>query len=117
MKAELAKQFEIKTQLLSEKPGESQITFLGRVITWTKTRITYEADPRHAELVIQDLGLKNSKHAVTPGATGHLDVRDVDDKTNPPLWGSEATLYRAVTARLHFLAQDRADLRYATKEA
>ena len=49
--------------------------------------MNYEADPRHAELVVQDLGLKEAKHAVTPGVTGHLDVRDTNDKTNPLLWG------------------------------
>ena len=116
MKVELAKQLEIKRQVLSEQPDESQITFLGRVITWTKSGLTYEADPRHAEVVVQDLGLQNSKHAVMPGVTGHVDARDEDDRANPLEWGSEATLYRAVTARLNFLAQDRTDIQYATKE-
>ena len=89
--------------------------FLGRVITWEESGIRYEADPRHAELVIQDLGLKGGRISATPGSTTKFDVRDESER-NPLMAGPDATRYRAVTARQHFLAQDRTDIQHATKE-
>ena len=90
--------------------------FLGKVLTWEEHGVRYEADPRHAELVVKALGLADAKPAVTPGVSGQCDVRDEEDDSNPKLFGEEATAYRAVTARLNFLAQDRTDLQYAVKE-
>ena len=40
---------------------------LNRIITLTDEGIIYEADPRHAELMIRNLGLDGGKGAVTPG--------------------------------------------------
>ena len=40
---------------------------LNRVICWQAEGLTYEADPRHAEIVIRDLGLDGSKPVNTPG--------------------------------------------------
>ena len=91
------------------------MTFLGRVLTWEESGIRYEADPRHAELVIQDLGVKGGKIATTPGPTTKIDVRN-ESESNPLMAGQDATKYRAVTARLNFLAQDRTDIQHATKE-
>ena len=86
------------------------------MLTWEEHGVRYEADPRHAELVVKALGLADAKPAVTPGVSGQCDVRDEEDDSNPKLLGEEATAYRAVTARLNFLAQDRTDLQYAVKE-
>ena len=91
------------------------MTFLGRVLTWEAAGIRYEADPRHAELVIQGLGLEEGKPANTPGVP-QSEMRDEDDTSNPPMAGSDATAYRALTARLNFLSQDRPDIQYAVKE-
>ena len=115
MKSELGKNLEIKTQKIGRKEKTQQMTFLGRVITWEESGIKYEADPRHAEIVIQSLGLAGGKGAATPGSTTKLDVRD-ESASNPLMAGQDATNYRAVTARLNFLAQDRTDIQHATKE-
>ena len=41
---------------------------LSRVIEWTSYGIEYEADQRHAALIVRDMGLKGSSNAVvTPG--------------------------------------------------
>ena len=117
MRTEMAKHLEIKTQRIGPKTPERSLTFLGRVVSWESGGIRYEADPRHHELVIAGLGLKNGKPAVTPGVSGQCDIRDEKDDTNPLLKGVDATAYRAISARLNFLAQDRADLQYSVKEA
>ena len=115
LQKELSKQLDIKTERMGEPEDQKQMKFLNRVITWEKGGIRYEADPRHAEIVVKALGLENGKAVVTPGVSIE-GVRDTDDKTNPLMKGAQATEYRAVTARLNFLAQDRPDLQYAVKE-
>ena len=70
MKKELAKNSDIKTELLGPDPekGElSELRFLNRVVTWHEHGIDWEADPRHAELIIQQLDLEGCRAVVTPG--------------------------------------------------
>ena len=69
---ELLKHFQIKTEVLGPdvSAGEvPEIRFLNRVIAWTSKGIPWEADPRHAELIIRQLGLEDgkTKPACTPG--------------------------------------------------
>ena len=65
MKAELEKHYEIKTQVLGPGPEDlQQVRVLNRVLTWTKEGIHYEADPRHAEIVAEQLGLRDAKGVV-----------------------------------------------------
>ena len=67
------------------------MTILNRIVEWTDAGIQYEADPRHVDLIIEELGLENAN-------------------------GSEAYRYRSTAARLNFLAADRGDLQFASKE-
>ena len=65
---ELAKNFEIKirARLGEGCPGDNEVTILNRVVKITPTGLTYEADPRHAELLAQSLGLSSSNSVATP---------------------------------------------------
>ena len=46
---------------------DKEIRILNRIITWTEEGILYEADQRHAEIIIREMNLKSdSKTAVTP---------------------------------------------------
>ena len=47
----------------------------------------------------------------------HGDDGDTNDDNDPALIGAEATLYRAVAARLNYLAPDRPDIAFSVKEA
>ena len=47
---------------------DSEVTILNRTVTWGKDGITYKADPRHVEIIIEDLGLKHAKSVTTPCA-------------------------------------------------
>ena len=51
-----------------EKRHLQEVRVFNRVLTWTATGITYEADPRHAEIIIRELGLETCKPVTTPGA-------------------------------------------------
>ena len=46
---------------------QGEVRFLNRVFRWSKVGLQYEADPRHVELLAQQLGLKNSRSASTLG--------------------------------------------------
>jgi hypothetical protein len=74
---------------------------------------------RHSELIIEHLGLKDCKSVVTPGVSS-LTVQskddDDEDDDSEPLSPSDATMYRAITARCNYLQPDRPDIQYAVKE-
>ena len=53
----------------------SEIKFLNRLLLWTTRGITLEADPRHAKMVVKQLGLEGSRSSATPG------VKEGDNKT------------------------------------
>ena len=85
---------------------DKSIRILNRVVEWTDQGIKYEADQRHAEIIIKQLGLNDrSKPVVTPGSkeTG-------EDSSEEALLGREVTLFRAMVARANYLAQDRSDI-------
>ena len=89
-------------------PQESgqEIRVLNRVLRWTAWGIAYEADPRHAELLIQASGPSASLRT-TPGLKPTSGA--------PGSW-AEARLYRACAARANYLALDRVDVAFAAKE-
>ena len=45
---------------------QQQVRILNRLLTWTKNGIEYEADQRHADIIIKQLGLTASKPVETP---------------------------------------------------
>ena len=100
-------------------PGEKDqksMRILNRVIEWTDVGISYEADQRHAEIIVKQLGLeKESRSLSTPGVKLE-DKQDDSESWEKEVSGSEATLYRALVARGIYLSQDRSDIGYAVKE-
>ena len=56
--------FEVKfrARLGPEDKYDKSVRLLNRIIEWTPEGIRYEADQRHAELILKDMGVKdNSK--------------------------------------------------------
>ena len=86
---------------------------LNRIIRWTEAGLRIEADPRHVEILIKEMGLEEANSVNTPG----VKDRERDEKNEQPLDRAEASLYRSCVARANYLAQDRADIAYAVKEA
>ena len=58
----------IRGRLGPEKGDDKEIRILHRILTWKSDGIHYEADQRHAEIIIRDLGLdrQTTKQASTP---------------------------------------------------
>ena len=92
---------------------KQEARILNRIVRWAPQGWEYEADQRHAELIIQAMGMEKGKAVSTPGdeePTWKLEDNEKD------LGPKETTLYRMVAARANYLAADRADIQYAVKE-
>ena len=83
--AELAKHFELKIRgrIGEGCDGPNQIRILNRIVTLTENGLTYEADPRHVDLLSASLGLGSSAAVATPGVKDP-EIDDNADKTNEP---------------------------------
>ena len=105
----------VKGRIGPASGNEKSMRVLNRLVHWTSEGIEYEADQRHAELIIQGLSLKaDSKSVNTLGeSSARQDVTEDDDEE---LDGAERTWYRGIVARGNYLAQDRCDIQYAVKE-
>ena len=66
---ELAKYFELKIRgrLGAGDQDIKEIRIINRILRIDDQGLKYEADPRHAEILIQSLGIANAKSVVSPG--------------------------------------------------
>ena len=70
-----------------------------------------EADPRHVEILVSQMGLSNESKAVsTPG------VRTADEEDDKELSAEGRACYQSWTMRARYLSQDRCELQFAVKE-
>ena len=110
----LSKNYELKTQKVGHLPGmphEGQI--LSRVVRAKSAGFELEADPQHAEFIVERLNLKAGKRVVTAGKD-HQD--EDDDHANEVLDPTEATAFRGMAARCNYLSVDRPDILFPVKE-
>ena len=112
---QLEKSYQVKTQVLG--PDENplkQVKILNRIVTWDDKRgLGYEADPRHAELIKQQLTLEEAKPAFILGIKEEGRIATDHEE---PLDNEQATRYRALIARCNYLSPDRPDVSFAVKE-
>ena len=103
--------------ILGDSPKDQQsVKILNRYIKLSLDRngdyvLEYEADPRHAEMIIKDLKLENAKSVATPGVK-----KTLKDLESPILPRSQHTAFRSLTMRACYLGQDRTDIQFAAKE-
>ena len=114
LKLELEKSYEIKTQKLGMSKGwDREGKVLNRIVSCDETGWSIEADPRHAELVVEQLGIETARAVVSPGIDG-AGEDDLDDDVE--ITGQDMTRFRGVAARCNYLSFDRPDIQFATKE-
>ena len=71
--------YEVKTEILGPQPEmKKQVRIRDRDICWEDSAITYQADSKHAENIIEELDLSAGKGAVTPGVTEKVNEDTVD---------------------------------------
>ena len=84
------------------------------MVEWTESGLSYEADQRHADLIVKKLGFEDgSNSVVTPGEKREVKEEEGEEQE---LRGADATLFRALVARANYSAQDRTDIAFAVKE-
>ena len=106
MEQMLSKDFKIKTSKIGpEQKDDKELKALNRILRYTKTGIEMEADLRHAEIIVQQLGLDNAKPLSNPSAD---EIKRPDDeiKLNPEY----TTQFKSIVARANYLAADRPDI-------
>ena len=114
LESQLKASYEIQTQRIGRCPGyEAEGKVLNRIVRCESAGWRLEADPRHAELIIEQLGLDKVRPAATQGIDGQDEIDNDDDVE---ILGSDATRFRGVAARCNYLAFDRPDIQYSTKE-
>ena len=66
--AALREKYKIKTETLGFAEGDvKEVKILNKIVRLTEVGIELEADPRHAELVVRELGLEGCKPSKVPG--------------------------------------------------
>ena len=93
---------------------KDEIQILNRTLRWTKEGITYEADQRHAEIVIKEMNMKKANAVSTPtvpepSEEANLRLRSAD------MTKDEASRFRELFARVNCVSLDQPDLQFAAK--
>ena len=114
--SELSKVLKISDRgILGPEPHHvREIRLLNRILAWYDDGIRYEADQRHAEILIDALKLSDSKGVETPGRL--TKDEEGDEAESESLVGAEVTAFRGCAARCNFLGLDRPDVQFAAKE-
>ena len=85
---------------------------LNRIIGFDGNQWLLEADPRHSELIVEQLGLAQTRAVSTAGA----DEKEDEAEELVELEGNDVRLFRGVAARCNYLFMDRPDIMFASKE-
>ena len=101
----------MRGRLGPQPKDDKSIRILNRVVTWDEDGIHYEADQRHAEIIVQKLNLADGAATVT---TAGVKTKPIDDEEL--LDPESASLYRRLVARGNYMCIDRQDIQFAIKE-
>ena len=99
MNTELKKHFDIKTEMLGPEPNcVKRLTIINRVVAREESGVTWEPDPRHAEIIIDQLGPTGAKLLKLP------EVKDPsrrDKLTDQDMEAEVAAVYAKLMSRDH----------------
>ncbi len=109
--------YEIKVRgiLGGERGDDEEITILNRKLSWRNGVIEYEADEKHAQEIIRQMGLADDSRGLEAPAE-KMDVTECTEESEK-MDIAEAKAYRGLAARGNYLGQDRMDIQFATKES
>jgi hypothetical protein len=91
--------------------GDKETDILGRLVRCTPAGFGYEADPRHRCKVLEVLGFSEKKK----GLSVNVRVEELAEEL-VELEAAEGKSFRALAARLNYLAQDSPEEQFAAKE-
>ena len=111
LRSQLQAEYEVDGDILGVDRGEAREgRFLGRTIRVQPWGVEIEADQKLVNSLLTDWDPSESAGVDTPGQ------KDLPEQSETPMSKSEAALFRRGAAQLNYLAQDRLDLSYASKE-
>ena len=91
---------------------DNSIRILSWIVEWKEEGIWYEADQRHAEIIVELLGLgEMNVRAEVPGEKLSVEEGDEDELSE-----GDIKRYQALVARANYLTQDRSDIQFCVKE-
>ena len=114
MKSRLEDTYKIQTQRVGSGVGRTvEGKILNSIVRWTPSGYEMEAGLRHSEILLKQLDVEGLKPLSTPGVE-EKDEEDGEDDNE--LSKAKASKYCGIAARINYLAADRPDPQYATKE-
>lgn len=115
MRAHLGSTCTVTTQVFGPRGGGSQLQtkIINRIVTWNNAKGTsYEADPRHVELILNQLKLIEAKLATAPGVN---DEGRTSQDNETSLNDQDATTYIAFIVTCNYLSPGRPDIAFTVE--
>ena len=112
----LRRRFTVKDKIVGPRIDRGDVNetrILNRIVRWTHRGWEYEADQRHADLIVEGMGMTSAKSVKTPGEDSPTWKLEEEEEV---LSSSQATRYRMMAARANYLSTDRVDIQFAVKE-
>ena len=111
LKQQLETRYELKFGgLLGPDRGDvKDAMILNRLVHFDVDETTYESDPRHVQILLSELNLKDAKSVVSPGVSRKDEETELLD-------AATISRFRSLVMRANYLALDRPDIAYAAKE-
>jgi hypothetical protein len=136
----------VRALLGPDPTDDKEVSILNRIIRWKEDCLLYEADPRHVEKLLKEAGLEDCNALGTPGtklptdsAKAWFEGEDAPPRRDEvptgghqsPGWAGSANTaadgsqyldrdqmrdYRSAVARCNYLAADRLEIAFTTKE-
>ena len=79
LQEKMRRRFEIKTMVIGGGEKEQREgRILNRVVRWTEKGWEYEADRKHADILVERLGMKEAKAVATPGEEVKAELRELE---------------------------------------
>ncbi len=115
VKEEMESWWDIKVRAVmgDEAGDDKEATILNRTVRWTNEGVEWEADPKHAKIIMEEMGIEEESKGVRSPISREGKVEEGDEEE---LTREEASRYRRVSARANYLSADRPDIQYAVKE-
>ena len=108
----------VRARLGPDDHDDKEATLLGRVIRWEEWGVACGADLKHRKLVMEALGLEeDSKSLATPGNKDDDKMEEQRQEEAGERDPMQDTKFRAIAARLNYMAADMPDVQFACKEA
>ena len=114
MSEKMSEWYEIKMRGIvgSEDGDEKSMTILNREIRVTDEGLLYKADPKHARIIKEEMGLSDDSKGVRSPSWREAS----GDGDEGALTAEEKSRFRRVAARANYLAMDRPDIQFAVKK-